>query len=140
MRELGDHDQCGGNRDHRLHDAHRQPRQAHQRVGGSTGRMEAPTEPSSAKNAITISCGRDVERAPALRHGITSTSSGQPMCARLTDASADAVEREPRKQHRRDLVVPRSSEWPSDAKHDAERHLDGQRRDSAITTHSSTWP
>ena len=53
----------------------------------STGRIHAPTAPSSAKKAITTSSAAMLNARRA-RHGMTSTSSGQPMCARLTDASA----------------------------------------------------
>ena len=53
----------------------------------STGRIHAPTAPRSAKKAITtISAAMLTARRSG--HGMTSTSSGQPMCARFTEASA----------------------------------------------------
>ena len=93
-------------RDHRLHDAHRHPRQAHQRVGREhrQDRRADPAEQHEERDHERAA--RRCRRRAAPRHGIIATSSGQPMCARLTDASADAVEREPREQDRRDLVVP----------------------------------
>jgi len=53
----------------------------------SIGSTEAPTQPSSAKNAMTMSSATMLNARRA-RHAIASSSSGQPMCARLTDASA----------------------------------------------------
>ncbi len=54
----------------------------------STGRIQAPTAPRSAKKAITtISAAMlNARRAP---HGMASTTSGHPMWARFTDASAE---------------------------------------------------
>ena len=52
------------------------------------GRIDAPTQPSSAKKAMTSTCARMLS---ARRTGgdALSTSSGQLMWARRTDASAE---------------------------------------------------
>ena len=52
------------------------------------GMIHTPMTPSTAKNAITSTCATMLI-ARRHGHGARSTSSGQPMCARLTDASAE---------------------------------------------------
>ena len=125
VRDLGDHDQRRRDRDHRLHDVHRHPRQADHRVAGEHrhDRRRRRT-PSTTKNAITTTCATmlTIRRA---RHGSASTTSGQPMCARLHRRQRRPVEREPREQHRRDLVVP-DERVPDRAEDDARRDLDDQ--------------
>ncbi len=50
--------------------------------------IQIPTPPSSRKNVMTRICARMLVRRRSFQ-GIFSTSSGQPMCARFTDASAE---------------------------------------------------
>ena len=54
----------------------------------SAGMIATPIHPSSAKNAITSTC--EAMLTARLSGGDSwSTTSGQPMCARLTEASAE---------------------------------------------------
>ena len=91
----------------------------------STGRIHAPTPPSSTKKAITSSCATMPVTAARPPRQLRDELGAADVRA-LDRRQRRAVEREPREQHRRDLVVPRQR-VAARPEHDAERHLDGER-------------
>src|SRR6185437_12712853 len=124
MQDLGDDDQRRRDRNHRLHDAHRNLGDAHQRVGREDRHDLAADAAEQHEKADDEQLRDDVQDAPRRpRHRLHELRAADVRA--LERAERGAVEREPREQHRRDLVVP--DERRADrAEHDTECHLDEQ--------------
>src|SRR5690348_2485710 len=113
-------------RDHRLHDAHRDVRQADQRVGCEYRQHGGADGSEQDEERDDEHLGDDVERAAAPpRHGVDHLRAADMRA--LHRCERGAIEREPREQHGRHLVVP-DQRAADRAEHHAKRHL-GEQHD-----------
>src|SRR6266567_4262062 len=124
MHDFGDDDQRRADRNHRLHDAHRNPGQADQRVGGEDRRDPDTDATEEREEEDHENLSKDAHRA-ACGPGDALDELGAADMRSPDRGERRAVERDPGEQYGRDLVVP-DQRPASEAKQHAERNFHGE--------------